>query len=41
MANWQEIRTNGGVWLKKENFWLFATLTCFEQRKSFEGEDLR
>ena len=41
MANWQEIKTNGGLWLQKQNFWLFGTLTCFEQRKSFEGEDLR
>jgi hypothetical protein len=41
MSNWQEIKTSGGLWLQKQNFWLFGTLTCFEQRKSFEGEDLR
>ena len=41
MSNWQEIKTSGGLWVQKHSFWLFGTLTCFEQRKSFEGEDLR
>ena len=41
MAYWQEIKTSGGLWVQKHNFWLFGTLTCFEQRNSIEGEDLR
>ena len=41
MANWQEIKTNGDLWVQNNNFWLFGTLTCFEQRNSIEGEDLR
>ena len=41
MDNWQEIKTSGGLWVQKHNFWLFGTLTCFEQRNSIMGEDLR
>jgi len=41
MDNWQEIKTSGGLWVQKHNFWLFGTLTCFEQRNSIKGEDLR
>ena len=35
MANWQEIKTNGGLRLQKHNFWLASALTCFEQKYGF------
>ena len=41
MSYWHDIKTSGGLWVQKHNFWLFGTLTCFEQRHSIEGEDLR
>ena len=41
MAYWQKIKTSGGLWVQKHNFWLFGTLTCFEQRNCIIGEDLR
>ncbi len=41
MANWQEIKTNGGLWLQKQNFWLFGTLTCFEQKNGIVYDSAR
>ena len=41
MSYWHDIKTSGGLWVQKHNFWLFGTLTCFEQRNNIEGEDLR
>ena len=39
---WDEkLRKEGAKWVQKDNFWLFGTLTFYEQRKGIAFEDER
>ncbi|MDG1408744.1 MAG: hypothetical protein P8Q50_13255 [Octadecabacter sp.] len=39
---WDEkLRKEGASWVQKDNFWLFGTLTFYEQRKGIAFEDER